>query len=507
MAQNSPQTQSISLQKINVCLKPQEVKGFVNVDLYGLDLSLHQNGAAGTPFCKLNDDSVSAVRFNYSLEFLGHEADSSCNLVAIFRELYRVCADGALIEINALPASRLQNLPTRQREINAPLLAFFDAKQRQSLAADSRLTQALAPLAGLNFRTLHTSVEVTAAFKKAAASLQQPVQIAQLLNQHPEAVRSSSFFLVCCKSEQATFALAHMPFYEPFVMRTNRVEHSIYVAYQLAAFGVWEESESLLFRQLLLQMLALPAYNDGLKMANIGANIGWYTLLGAKTSDQIKVDAFEPTPQTLQYLQQNIALSGLNAQVTVYPVALSNEAGQVELVINDQNDGNNMVFANQDAITGKKAQCEHITIQAKTLDEVYGAQPQSEWPSFILMDTEGHEQMVIDGSKQMWSQGWRPMIMTEFAPQMMKLRGECHYHQDLVNQYGYQVYVLVVPKAGQHAPATLKPVTLDYIEKLYPELASEETNPQEAYLNLIFMPPQLQIKNGSLQQADAPTAK
>ena len=304
MAQNSPQTQSISLQKINVCLKPQEVKGFVNVDLYGLDLSLHQNGAGGgTPFCKLNDDSVSAVRFNYSLEFLGHEADSSCNLVAIFRELYRVCADGALIEINALPASRLQNLPTRQREINAPLLAFFDAKQRQSLAADSRLTQALAPLAGLNFRTLHTSVEVTATFKKAAASLQQPVQIAQLLNQHPEAVRSSSFFLVCCKSEQATFALAHMPFYEPFVMRTNRVEHSIYVAYQLAAFGVWEESESLLFRQLLLQMLALPAYKDGLKMANIGANIGWYTLLGAKTSDQIKVDAFEPTPHRSQCIQ------------------------------------------------------------------------------------------------------------------------------------------------------------------------------------------------------------
>ena len=51
----------------------------------------------------------------------------------------------------------------------------------------------------------------------------------------------------------------------------------------------------------------------------------------------------------------------------MYPVAQSTEAGHVELVINDQNDdGDNMVCANQDAITGKKVQCEHITMQAKT---------------------------------------------------------------------------------------------------------------------------------------------
>ena len=89
----------------------------------------------------------------------------------------------------------------------------------------------------------------------------------------------------------------------------------------------------------------------------------------------------------------------------------------------------------------------------------------------------------------------------------MKLSGEYHYHQDLVQQYGYQVYVLVMPPAAQHAPATLMPVTLAYIEKRYPELASEESNPQEACLNLLFVPSQLQITKDGLQQATAATAK
>ena len=509
MAQNSPQTQTSSLQKINVCLKPQAQNGFVDVDLYGRDVSLQQNGAVGSPFSNLEDNSVRAVRFRYSLEFLGQESDASSNLLAIFRELYRVCADGALIEITAVPATILQNLPTCQRVINAPLLAFFDANQRHALAADARLTQALAPLEGLNFRILYTSVEVTSAFKQAAGALQQqqPVQLAQLLNQHPEMVRSTTFYLVCCKSEQSTFALARVPFYEPFVMRTYQVEHSIYLAYQLAAVGVWEESETLLFRQLLLSMLSLPAYKDGLKIANIGANVGWYTVLGAKTSDKIKVDAFEPTPQTLQYLQQNIALSGLNSQVTVYPVALSNEAGQVELVVNDQNDGNNMVFASQEVISKDREQCKHFTIQAQTLDDVYGAQPQSDWPNFVLMDTEGHEQLVLDGSTQLWTQGWRPVIMTEFAPHLMKLRGECHYIQDLVTQYGYKVYVLVPSSAGKHAPSVLVPSSLEAITERYQLLASEETNPQGKFMNLLFVPPQLQITRSGLQQANAANAQ
>lgn len=71
------------------------------------------------------DDSIEAVYFNHSLEHLGQ---SSRTFLGIMKELYRICRNDAVIEIN-VPHPRHDNFindPTHVRIITPELLRLFD---------------------------------------------------------------------------------------------------------------------------------------------------------------------------------------------------------------------------------------------------------------------------------------------------------------------------------------------------------------------------------------------
>lgn len=50
---------------------------------------------------------------------------------------------------------------------------------------------------------------------------------------------------------------------------------------------------------------------------DIGANIGYFTVLGAKLNPEVKIYAFEPSVGPLHYLKENVALNGLSNRVEV----------------------------------------------------------------------------------------------------------------------------------------------------------------------------------------------
>src|SRR4051812_19879990 len=60
-------------------------------------------------------------------------------------------------------------------------------------------------------------------------------------------------------------------------------------------------------------------------LADIGANVGMYSVLAA--SRGARVFAFEPESQNYALLNRNIMLNGMDARITAYSVALSDKPG------------------------------------------------------------------------------------------------------------------------------------------------------------------------------------
>lgn len=122
-ATGTPST-SERLLKLNLGCGSDHRKGFVNVDL--------------TPACQPDvvfnlesgpwpwrDNSVEEVVFHHCLEHLGQ---TSAAFLAIIQELYRVCADGALVRI-VVPHPRHDFFigdPTHVRPVTPWMLALFD---------------------------------------------------------------------------------------------------------------------------------------------------------------------------------------------------------------------------------------------------------------------------------------------------------------------------------------------------------------------------------------------
>lgn len=63
---------------------------------------------------------------------------------------------------------------------------------------------------------------------------------------------------------------------------------------------------------------------------DIGANIGYYSLLAVQANPKITVHAFEPALGPKYYLNENIKLNGFKNNITSVDVALSNETGAID---------------------------------------------------------------------------------------------------------------------------------------------------------------------------------
>ncbi len=101
-------------------------EGFINVDKFAYGQPDRLMDLEQTPW-DFPDNSVAEVVLNHTLEHLGKEVET---FFAIMQELYRVCENGARIEIN-VPHPRhrdFMNDPTHVRIITPELLNLFSKK-------------------------------------------------------------------------------------------------------------------------------------------------------------------------------------------------------------------------------------------------------------------------------------------------------------------------------------------------------------------------------------------
>ena len=107
--------------KLNLGCGQSKVPGFVNVDKFGEPDVRHDLELFPWPW---PDNHFVEVRAIHVLEHLGKDAD---NFIGVMKELYRVCAGGARIQVT-VPHPRHDNFlsdPTHVRPITPLLMSLF----------------------------------------------------------------------------------------------------------------------------------------------------------------------------------------------------------------------------------------------------------------------------------------------------------------------------------------------------------------------------------------------
>lgn len=148
--------------------------------------------------------------------------------------------------------------------------------------------------------------------------------------------------------------------------------------------------------------LMIKVLRKGDVVFDVGANCGYYACLAsALVGAGGHVVAIEPAPDCVARLKANIALSGTRNVVVVEKVA-TNHAGQSTFHINRDNSGGHALWDPGEWPDNQKSRASPLTIStpATTLD--------AEWknsglpiPKLIKIDTEGAEQFVLEGAREL----------------------------------------------------------------------------------------------------------
>lgn len=158
-------------------------------------------------------------------------------------------------------------------------------------------------------------------------------------------------------------------------------------------------AESILARRLLSKT---DTYVD------IGANLGYFTLIAAKYAG--KVIAFEPSPKTFSYLQRNINLNPVLANhLVAYQLGLSNRSGDAVIHFSDDAPG----FSSLQPVHVTKTR--EVPIRLETLDNMMI----DESPFLLKVDVEGAElDVFLGGIKTI--ERCRPIIFCELCETWQK---------------------------------------------------------------------------------------
>lgn len=148
---------------------------------------------------------------------------------------------------------------------------------------------------------------------------------------------------------------------------------------------------------------------------DVGANIGFYSVLAAKLLPGRRVLAVEPNPEARRRLSENLVRNGVEAAVTVFAGLASDSPGEAELnLIEGMEEYSSMGQIVHASVAGETSR--RMVVQAETLDRLVDRFELT--PGLIKIDVEGAEKLVLDGAMETLKR-FRPVILAELSPALL----------------------------------------------------------------------------------------
>lgn len=169
---------------------------------------------------------------------------------------------------------------------------------------------------------------------------------------------------------------------------------------------------------------------EGDVVLNIGANIGYYTLMLAERVGKTgKVYAFEPAPDNFRLLKKNAEVNNYSNIVPINK-AVSDKTGVTRLHLDDYNQGNHGIYKNGTTENS-------VEVGVVRLDDFLKNEKKID---FILMDAQGAELGIFRGMKNLLKKNKKIKIITEFSPLHLEMLGDSSI--DFLNEiknYGFNI--------------------------------------------------------------------
>ena len=169
--------------------------------------------------------------------------------------------------------------------------------------------------------------------------------------------------------------------------------------------GYHEKGETELFKKIV---------KEGMIIVDLGANIGYYTLIAAKiVGERGRVYAFEPEPNNYHLLVKNIEVNGCNNVIPVQK-AVSNQSGVTKLLLAPRTTGAHRI---NDPNYGKGS----IEVETVALDEFF--KDKESRIDVIKMDVVGAEIATLQGMREILKRNNELKIIGEFYREFIRRSG------------------------------------------------------------------------------------
>lgn len=123
---------------------------------------------------------------------------------------------------------------------------------------------------------------------------------------------------------------------------------------------------------------------------DVGANVGYYSLLLASLAPRGQVHAFEPVPRNFHLLSTSVLLNGFD-NVVLNCCAVGNTDGQMSFTVSADSAYSSFLD------TGRRARSRTITVPVRTIVS-YCKERGLHRIDFMKVDVEGAEQLVLEGA-------------------------------------------------------------------------------------------------------------
>jgi FkbM family methyltransferase len=146
---------------------------------------------------------------------------------------------------------------------------------------------------------------------------------------------------------------------------------------------------------------------------NIGANIGYYCCIALKHKKYVV--AFEPIVQNLRYLLRNVTANGWGANIEIFPIALSDKVGVIDMYGGG---------TGASLIKGWASVSDQYTslVPCSTLDIVLGSRFEGK-NCLVMVDIEGAERLMLDGASSFLNMEPKPIWFMEISVQVNQPKG------------------------------------------------------------------------------------
>jgi len=185
---------------------------------------------------------------------------------------------------------------------------------------------------------------------------------------------------------------------------------------------------------------------------DVGANMGFYTILLAKNVNNKKVLAVEPAKKAFERLEKNLKLNQVEHKVILFEGAVSNNSGVLNLkTVNGREEYSTLGKLNHPAVRDEKYQIQEVNVT--TIDSL--VKKYSLDPGFMKIDVEGMEHFVLDGSRVTLETA-KPIILMELSDPLLKQNGSSAGELiDFIKPFKYKILDAEMPEISP----LLKPFT------------------------------------------------